>query len=117
MIKEVDLIPYPRKMWVAKRENFDKLKDIFELPDYDRDITDEEIRDNYNAIVCQVSKNDYKGYLVFIADDCKDSHLVHESVHVAIHIYEDCGMELKPEMDQEPLAYLIEYIYKELKEV
>lgn len=115
MIKEVELIPYPRKMWIAKKENFDKLKEVFEfLVEEDLSLTHKEIEDRWNAIVFTVNKDKCTGYLVFITDDCSDSNLVHESVHVALNVYEDCSMELKSEMDQEPLAYLVEYIYTEL---
>lgn len=44
MIKEVELIPYPRMMWVAKNENFDNLKEVFEfLSEEDLSLTNEEI--------------------------------------------------------------------------
>ena len=118
MIKEVELIPYPRRMWIAKKENFDTLKEVFEfISEEDLSLTHEEIVKSWNAVVFEVNKDGYTGYLVFICDNYEDSHLVHEAVHVALNVYEDCSMELKPGMDQEPLAYLIEYIYKKLIEV
>lgn len=118
MIKEVELIPYPRKMWIAKKENFDTLKGVFEfLSEGDLSLTHKEIVENYNAVVFTVNKDGHTGYLVFICADYKDCHLVHEAVHVALNVYEDCSMKLESEMDQEPLAYLVEYIYKKLIEV
>lgn len=118
MIKEVELIPYPRKMWIAKEENYDTLKEVFVFNN-ENDLVDthQDIIDKYNAVVLNVSKDELAGYLVFISSECEDRHLVHEAVHVALNVYEDCSMELKPEMDQEPLAYLIEYIYTELTKI
>lgn len=113
MIKEHKLTPYPRRMWIARNENFDEIKGQFEFVyKSDSEITNDEIQNEWNAGVFKVSKNKYRGYLVFITDDCDDGHLVHEANHVALHVYEDCGMDLKPEMDQEPFCYLSEHIWR-----
>lgn len=118
MIKTITLNPYPRKMWVAKDENFDKLKEIFTFNCEDDLVeTHQEVIDTYNALVLNVSKDELAGYLVFICPGYKDEHLVHEAVHVALSLYKDCYLEVKPDMDQEPLAYLIEYIYTELTKI
>lgn len=118
MIKEVELIPYPRMMWIAKNENFDNLKEVFEfISEEDLSLTNEKIVKTWNAIVFEVNKDNRTGYLVFICSNYEDSNLVHEAVHVALNVYEDCSMELNSGMDQEPLAYLIEYVYKKLAEL
>lgn len=109
MITEFKLNPYPRRMWVAKDENFDQLKESFHI---EYDITDEIINSEYCAIVFRCHKDNLAGFLVYISKDCDEGDLAHEAVHVALNVYEDCSMELKPGMDQEPLAYLIEYIYR-----
>lgn len=115
MIKEVELIPYPRRMWIAKDENYDKLKEVFTFNcEEDLSETHQEVIGTYNALVINVSKDNLAGYLVFICPGCEDRHLVHEAVHVALNLYGDCFIELKPDMDQEPFAYLVEYIYTEL---
>lgn len=111
MIKEYDLIPYPRKMWVVKGENYDQIKESFTLEEGDYELTDEEINDKWNALVIPCSKDDRLGYLVFITDDCSPSDLVHEALHVSLCVYEDCSMKLEPGMDQEPLCYLTEHIW------
>ena len=118
MIKTVTLNPYPRIMWVAKEENYDTLKEVFVFNN-ENDLVDthQDIIDRYNAVVLNVSKDELAGYLVFICPECEGKHLVHEAVHVALNVYEDCSMELKSDMDQEPLAYLIEYIYTELTKI
>lgn len=117
MINEYILNPYPRRMWVAIGENFDEIKSRFRFRwKEDNDLTQERIEDNYDAIVFRVSKDSFVGFLVFITKDYSLRTLVHESVHVAMNIYEDCDMDIKPGMDQEPLCYLIEYIYSLLEE-
>lgn len=116
MITEHRLNPYPRIMWVAVGEDFDKIKSEFQfMYEADSEITNKKIVDDYNAIVFRVSKNNQAGFLVFIVDNDSNRTLVHEALHVALHIYEDCDMDLRPGMDQEPLCYLDEYIYNLIK--
>lgn len=112
MIAEHRINPYPRTMWIAVGEDFDKIKSEFQFVyESDSEITNEKIVDEYDAMVFRVSKNNKTGFLVFIVTDDSNRVLVHEALHVALHIYEDCDMDLRPGMDQEPLCYLNEYIY------
>lgn len=112
MIIEHKINPYPRTMWVAVGEDFDKIKSEFQFVyESDSEMTNKKIVDEYDAIVFRVSKNNLAGFLVFIVTDNSNRTLVHEALHVALHIYEDCDMDLRPGMDQEPLCYLDEYIY------
>lgn len=112
MIVEHKINPYPRTMWVVVGEDFDKIKSEFQFVyESDSEMTNKKIVDEYDAIVFRVSKNNLAGFLVFIVTDNSNRTLVHEALHVALHIYEDCDMEIKPGMDQEPLCYLTEYIY------
>lgn len=112
MITEHRINPYPRVMWVAVGEDFDKIKSEFQfMYESDFKMTNKKIVDEYDAIVFQVSKDSKAGFLVFIVTDDSNRTLVHEALHVALHIYEDCDMDLRPGMDQEPLCYLDEYIY------
>ena len=117
MIVEHRINPYPRTMWVAVGEDFDKIKSGFQFAyESDTKMTNEKINDEFDALVFRVSKNDLAGFLVFIVTSNSSRTLVHEALHVALHIYEDCDMEIKPEMDQEPLCYLTEYIYSLLED-
>lgn len=112
MIIEHRINPYPRTMWVAVGEDFDKIKSEFQFVyESDSEMTNKKIVDEYDAIVFRVSKNNLAGFLVFIVTDNSNRTLVHEALHVALYIYEDCDMDLRPGMDQEPLCYLDEYIY------
>ena len=112
MIVEHKVNLYPRKMWVAVGEDFDKIKSEFQfMYEPDSEMTNKKIVDMYDAIVFRVSKDNKAGFLVFIAADDSNKTLVHESLHVALYIYEDCNMDLRHGMDQEPLCYLTEYIY------
>lgn len=112
MIVEHKINPYPRKMWVAVGEDFDKIKSEFQFVyKLDSEMTNKKIVNEYDAIVFQVSKDNKAGFLVFIVTDDSNRTFVHEALHVALHIYEDCNMDLRPGMDQEPLCYLDEYIY------
>lgn len=112
MIIEHKINPYPRTMWVAVGEDFDKIKSEFQFVyESDSEMTNKKIVDEYDAIVFRVSKNNLAGFLVFIVTDNSNRTLVHEALHVALYIYEDCDMDLRPGMDQEPLCYLDEYIY------
>lgn len=112
MIIEHKINPYPRTMWVAVGEDFDKIKSEFQFVyESDSKMTNKKIVDEYDAIVFRVSKNNLAGFLVFIVTDDSNRTFVHEALHVALHIYEDCDMDLRPGMDQEPLCYLDEYIY------
>lgn len=115
MIKEFEINPYPRKLWIAVGENFDIIKSKFHFNDsQDKDFTQQIIETDYDGIVFDVTKNDYKGYLVFLINS-HDLVLVHEASHVVLSIYADCGMVLDPDMDQEPFCYLVEYIFNLLK--
>ena len=117
MIVEHRINPYPRTMWVAVGEDFDKIKSEFQFVyESDSEMTNKKIVDEYDAIVFRVSKDNKAGFLVFIVSDDSNRILVHEALHVALHIYEDCDMEIKPGMDQEPLCYLTEYIYSLLED-
>lgn len=112
MIVEHKINPYPRTMWVVVGEDFDKIKSEFQFVyESDSKMTNKKIVDEYDAIVFRVSKNNLAGFLVFIVTDNSNRTLVHEALHVALYIYEDCDMDLRPGMDQEPLCYLDEYIY------
>lgn len=116
MIIEHKINPYPRRIWVVIKENFDKIKSEFNFKyESDYELTNKKIVNNYDAIVITVSKNNKAGFMVFITDDISNSTLVHESLHVALNIYIDCEMVINSEMDQEPLCYLTEYIYSLLE--
>lgn len=112
MIKECELLPYPRKMWIARGEDYDEIKKQFSMSPEDYDLTNEEINSKWKAVVFTCDKDNYAGYLVFITDDCDDGDLVHESLHVSMSVYEDCSIAIKPGMDQEPLCYLTEHIWR-----
>lgn len=87
MITEHRLNPYPRIMWVAVGEDFDKIKSEFQfMYEADSEITNKKIVDDYNAIVFRVSKNNQARFLVFIVDNDSNRTLVHEALHVALHI-------------------------------
>ena len=117
MIVEHRINPYPRTMWIAVGEDFDKIKSEFQFAyESDSQMTNKEIDNEFDALVFKVSKNDLAGFLVFIVTNNSNRTLVHEALHVALHIYEDCDMEIKPGMDQEPLCYLTEYIYSLLED-
>lgn len=116
MIIEHKLNPYPRRMWVVKDENFDDIKKDFKLSPEDEELTNDEIEEDCNAMVFECIKDGYHGFMVFIASNCEKGTLVHEAIHVAFHVYEDCAMKLEPGMDQEPFCYLAEYIYKLLEQ-
>lgn len=112
MIVEHRINPYPRIMWVAVGEDFDKIKSEFQFVyESDSEMTNKKIVDECDAIIFRVSKDNKAGFLVFIVTDDSNRTFVHEALHVALHIYEDCDMDLRPGMDQEPLCYLDEYIY------
>lgn len=116
MLKEYKLTPYPRKMWVAKGENFDQIKGQFDLSAEDYALTNQDIEDSWNAVVFSCNKGDYSGYLVFVTEGHDQGDLVHEALHVAMNVYEDCSMKIEPGMDQEPLCYLTEHIWRLLVE-
>lgn len=117
MIKEYKLSPYPRRLWIVKNENFNEIKKDFQFKyKNEEELSNDYIQNNYQAIVFLVSKDSYYGYLVFCTDDCDENTLVHEAGHVVLHLYEDCGMDLKEGMDQEPFCYMLEYIFSLLKE-
>lgn len=112
MIVEHRINSYPRIMWVAVGEDFDKIKSEFQFVyESNSEMTNKKIVDEYDAIVFRVSKDNKAGFLVFIVTDDSNRTFVHEALHVALHIYEDCDMNLRLGMDQEPLCYLDEYIY------
>lgn len=119
MIQTFNIEPYPKKLWVAKNEDWEKLYALFR---YDCDVSDitQNTLDNEASALTFPRVTDSKGvggYLVFLSDCCKIQHVAHEAAHVAIHIYEDCLIQLKVGMDSEPFAYLLESIFCKIKEV
>lgn len=119
MIQAFNIEPYPKKLWVAKNENWEMLHAFF---CYDCDVSDitQNTLDNEASALTFPKVTDSKGaggYLVFLSDCCKIQHVAHEAAHVAIHVYEDCFMQLKVGMDSEPFAYLLESIFCKIKEV
>lgn len=117
MITEHRINPYPRIMWIAVGEDFDKIKSEFQFAyELDSKMTNKELDNEFDALVFKVSKNSLAGFLVFVINNNSNKILVHEALHVSLHIYEDCDMEIKPGMDQEPLCYLTEYIYSLLED-
>ena len=113
MIKEYKIEPYPRRLWVTDETNLAELRKQFSfICEIDSTMIESSV-----AITIPVKNNDnLYGYLVIILDDCNDRQLVHESVHVVLNVYSDCDCSINEEMDQEPFAYLVESIFKKLKQ-
>lgn len=55
-------------------------------------------------------------YFLVVRPKVKDSVLAHECVHMAMQILEDRGIESKCG-NNEPLAFLVEYLFDEVKKV
>lgn len=91
MILAFNIEPYPKKLWVAKNEDWEKLYALFR---YDCDVSDitQNTLDNEASALTFPRVTDGKGaygYLVYLSDCCKIQHVAHEAAHVAIHVYED----------------------------
>lgn len=113
MIFEHSINPYPRKLWVATNVSFDTVKEDFKFDSVeDESLTNKYINEHYDAVMFTVSHNNNKGYLLFITPTVNIFILSHEALHVALCIFEDCNMILSVGMDQEPLCYLQEYLFK-----
>lgn len=114
MIKEIQLIPYPRKFWIVKDESLKNLEKEFNLSDDQKDLIKS---DTFKALELQITKkcNDHIGYMVILTDDSDRFSNIHESIHVVLDMYSDLGMEVNYNMDQEPFTYYIEYIFKLLE--
>lgn len=114
MIKEIQLIPYPRKFWIVKNESLKQIEKEFDLSDNQKDV----IKSNtFKSLALQVTKkcNNHVGYMVILTDDSDRFSNIHESLHVVLDMYNDLGMEINHDMDQEPFVYYVEYIVKLLE--
>lgn len=115
MIKEFQLAPYPRKLFVAINETMSEIRKQFTLDETIVDTSDKELLDGAACITFTVSKDDFAGYLVYILENTNNSYLVHEAVHVVLNLYSEIdanGLD-----DQEPFAYMVEDVFKKILEV
>lgn len=112
MIKVVDLVPYPRKLFLVKKESRDKVEERFTI----NNSLFSEIDNPNNTMITfsTVVEKDTKdlGFLVYFGNT-KVSYrtFCHEAVHVAIDLFRDIREDVTYEC-QEPFAYLVEYIFE-----
>lgn len=67
MIVEHRINPYPRTMWVAVGEDFDKIKSEFQFVyESDSEMTSKKIVDEYDVYSIQSIFDNKAGFLVFI---------------------------------------------------
>lgn len=104
MIHEFDCQIYPRKLWVSI--GTEELKDFDNLPEFeeaDEAIVDETFNTKTN-----------EGGIILRFKDLKTMTtpiIAHESSHVAMFIYDYIGASVDL-YNQEPFAYLVEWIAK-----
>lgn len=108
MIKELDLTPYPRKLWIVRNESIENLKSKFDLDELQCDMIDSE---SYCGLALSTSKNKNAGYMVILYDEATLSTCLHEAIHVVMDLYSDLEMNISNDMDQEPFAYYVEYVF------
>ena len=111
-IKGCPLLIYPRNIWVACGEEYrSELNKYFTSVDYS------ELENvGYSGGVTMMVRSKYIvqeiGILIYFKNkNIPENYIVHECVHAAMDI---CGnLELEYSfLNQEPLAYLIDYIYR-----
>lgn len=119
MIQVFKLNPYPRRLWIVQKENFDEIKAKFDFAVDVSELTNEYIQDVFAAEVFTVSEKstNLAGYLLFMCDEIEnlDGTIAHEATHIVLNLYKEMGMQVHPDMDTEPLAYMVEYTYNIIK--
>lgn len=113
MIKEYQIEPYPRRLWVTNASDLEEVRKEYS---FICEVTDEQVESSASLVIPAKNKDNYYGYFVIINEDCESRHLVHEAIHIALDVYRDCDCSINEEMDQEPFAYLVESIYNKLKQ-
>lgn len=112
MIKEYDFYIYPRKLWITCNATPEELNEYFPSGDTDGDKF-EELDETVSALVELVGdKNEKAGYLIRFEnkDSMSPEIIAHEASHVALYLYNYIGANAS--LDQEPFAYLMQYIVK-----
>lgn len=112
MIKEYDFYIYPRKLWITYNATSEELNEYFPSGDTDGNKF-EELDETVSALVELVGdKNEKAGYLIrFENKDFMSPEIIaHEASHVALYLYNYIGANAS--LDQEPFAYLMQYIVK-----
>ena len=75
MIKEVQLVPYPRKFWIVRDESLEHLEEEFNLTENQKDLISS---DEFKALELPVSKksNNHAGYMVILTDESDTSLII-----------------------------------------
>lgn len=115
-IYEIELKPYPRKLWFMSSEDWKKEK---KLKDYDccgidlftkvQTCDDDscnglEYRDIYNKTTKQY------GFFILFKRKSNIKTIMHECLHVAIDMFEDIGSSANYD-DQEPFVYFASQLF------
>lgn len=113
IIHEFDPCIYPRLLWVVKGGFLEDIKDMF-----DAELVED---DAGGAVTFPVRRkvDSRLGYCIWFpkAGDMRNlDWIAHESTHAALCIFGDIGARVSYE-DQEPLAYLVGWVFKCVDEV
>lgn len=114
-MKEYNLIPYPRKLWISKNINeIEKIKSEFILSEEDIKYLES---DDYDGLCIPnvMRKSDEKVGYILIFEKLDDDIIIHEVFHVLFNLYLDMGMQISIDMDQEPFAYYCGYLFNLIK--
>ena len=115
IIHEFDPCVYPRLLWVVKGGTLEGIKETLEITA----LEDEE--DSCGAVTLPVRrKSDNRlGYCIWFpksSDMRRGDWIAHECTHAALCIFDDVGARVSYE-DQEPLAYLVGWVFECVDEV
>ena len=123
-IDEYDPMVYPRMLWVSYSPSWEDLsKEFHVMCDDGKNWTDmpkqffEESVEDARAVTMLVRKKSTKdrGCIVIVNKGYKTMEVVcHEAVHVCNHICETCGVQATKFGEDEPRAYLTDWIAKNI---
>lgn len=103
---------YPRRLWVAYGSSIKDINDRFLGRDHEPISFNANALDAMTITVIEKSTLRYGVLVVFgTKEDATPPTITHESIHVAMSIFEDIGAEFTFN-NQEPFAYLVEWVSK-----
>lgn len=114
-IHEFDPCIYPRLLWVVKGGTLEGIQETLEI------ICEYEQEEKGGAVTLPVRRKDNNrlGYCIWFpksGDIRRGDWIAHESTHAALCIFDDIGARVSYE-DQEPLAYLVGWVFECIDEV
>lgn len=118
ILKEFDINPYPRKLWIAYGKDDTIIKDkLVEMDGTPLDFTDD-YAIGFNGLTTSVKDKEkgLYGVLVWIIKYDSIGTFAHEADHVCSQVFKECGVNMGFNGNDEHHAYLIGWVTDKIYE-